>query len=84
MASEMQPVLTFEGWRYSHYFKLVESKGRNVSVRCTLPWPEISIMAIWLKAQHTRTIIVLKMLNVNYVLVIQKYSSSCLNSILTL
>uniref|UniRef100_A0A8C6TNZ0 BED-type domain-containing protein n=1 Tax=Neogobius melanostomus TaxID=47308 RepID=A0A8C6TNZ0_9GOBI len=28
--------LTFEGWRYSHYFELVETKGKNVSVRCTL------------------------------------------------
>ncbi|XDV33562.1 hypothetical protein PO909_003940 [Leuciscus waleckii] len=36
MASEKHPTLTFEGWRYSHYFKLVETKGRNVSVRCTL------------------------------------------------
>uniref|UniRef100_A0A8C6UZ75 Transposase n=1 Tax=Neogobius melanostomus TaxID=47308 RepID=A0A8C6UZ75_9GOBI len=38
MASENQPTtrLTFEGWRYSHYFELVETKGKNVSVRCTL------------------------------------------------
>ena len=32
MASEKQPTLTFEGWRYSRYFKLVETKG--VNVRC--------------------------------------------------
>ncbi|KAK0144052.1 putative AC9 transposase [Merluccius polli] len=37
MASEKQPTtLTFEGWKYSHYFELVETKGRNISVRCTL------------------------------------------------
>ena len=37
MASEKPPpTITFEGWRYSHYFKLIETKGRNVSVRSTL------------------------------------------------
>ncbi|XP_034082438.1 uncharacterized protein LOC117552875 [Gymnodraco acuticeps] len=33
---QAQPTLTFEGWRYSHYFELVDNKGKNVSVRCTL------------------------------------------------
>ncbi|KAI4806259.1 hypothetical protein KUCAC02_017092 [Chaenocephalus aceratus] len=33
---QAQPTLTFEGWRYSHYFELVDNNGKNVSVRCTL------------------------------------------------
>ena len=35
-SSERQPTITFEKWKYSHYFELIENKGRNVSVRCTL------------------------------------------------
>ncbi|KAL7372273.1 hypothetical protein ABVT39_013095 [Epinephelus coioides] len=31
-----QPTVTFEGWRYSHYFEMIENKGKNVSVKCTL------------------------------------------------
>uniref|UniRef100_A0A3Q2P0J5 HAT C-terminal dimerisation domain-containing protein n=1 Tax=Fundulus heteroclitus TaxID=8078 RepID=A0A3Q2P0J5_FUNHE len=31
-----RPALTFEGWRYSHYFQLIEVQGRNVSGKCTL------------------------------------------------
>lgn len=35
-SSERQPTISFEGWKFAHYFELVETKGRNVSVRCTL------------------------------------------------
>ncbi len=34
-AERPQPV-TFEGWRYSHYFEMIENKRKNLSVRCTL------------------------------------------------
>ena len=30
---------TFYGWKYSHYFKVVEEGERNLRVRCTLCAP---------------------------------------------
>lgn len=36
MASLEQPKIAFSNWKYNHYFTLIDIKGKNVYVQCTL------------------------------------------------
>ena len=35
-SAEQQLPTTFHGWKYSHYFKVVEEGNKNIRVHCTL------------------------------------------------